>query len=333
MKVIVTGASGVLGTAVFDAFASTQTAAGDTDDRHTVIGLAHSRPGGERNLHKLNLLNSDAISTFFRDAKPNWVIHCAAERKPDVAEKDPEGTRKLNVDVPAHLATLAKELGFTLIFISTDYVFDGTSPPYAPSAQTNPVNLYGITKRDGELGVQGVQGARVAVLRVPVLYGPAPSNADSAVNILLDVVRDQSGKQYKMDHYQTRFPTNVLDIASFLVRLARKEPFLPPFLSSPFFFIYRESERPRDAPLPPVIHYSAEEPFTKYEICLIFARILGLPHAHIIPDAGPPPPGSTPRPQNTQLSLRETEGLGVDGGLMTGGFEEWWVEYLRNKTG
>lgn len=51
-------------------------------------------------------------------------------------------------------------------------------------------------------------------------YGPAPSNADTAVNILVDVVRDQSGKKYTMDHYQTRFPTNVLDIASFLVRLA-----------------------------------------------------------------------------------------------------------------
>jgi hypothetical protein len=51
-------------------------------------------------------------------------------------------------------------------------------------------------------------------------YGPAPSNADSAVNILVDIVRDQSGKKYTMDHYQTRFPTNVLDIASFLVRLA-----------------------------------------------------------------------------------------------------------------
>ena len=51
-------------------------------------------------------------------------------------------------------------------------------------------------------------------------YGPAPKNSDSAVNILLDVVADQSGKQYKMDHYATRFPTNVLDIADFLVRLS-----------------------------------------------------------------------------------------------------------------
>jgi S-adenosylmethionine synthetase len=51
-------------------------------------------------------------------------------------------------------------------------------------------------------------------------YGPTSSNAESAVNILIDVVRDQSGKKYTMDHYQTRFPTNVLDVASFLVRLA-----------------------------------------------------------------------------------------------------------------
>lgn len=50
-------------------------------------------------------------------------------------------------------------------------------------------------------------------------YGPAPKNSDSAINILLDVVQDQSGKKYKMDHYATRYPTNVLDIASFLVRL------------------------------------------------------------------------------------------------------------------
>ena len=55
---------------MFDAFASAHKAGDNTDD-HAVIGLAHSRPGGDRNLRKLNLLDSDAASTFFRDAKPN----------------------------------------------------------------------------------------------------------------------------------------------------------------------------------------------------------------------------------------------------------------------
>lgn len=62
---------------------------------------------------------------------------------------------------------------------------------------------------------------------IPTSYGPAPKNSDSAVNILLDVVQDQSGKTYKMDDYAQRYPTNVLDVASFLVRLSGKCPILP----------------------------------------------------------------------------------------------------------
>jgi S-adenosylmethionine synthetase len=53
--------------------------------------------------------------------------------------------------------------------ITTDYVFDGTSPPYVPSAQTNPLQFYGETKRDGEVAILGVEGAKAVVLRVPVL--------------------------------------------------------------------------------------------------------------------------------------------------------------------
>ncbi|TBU48036.1 NAD(P)-binding protein [Dichomitus squalens] len=296
-RVIVTGASGVLGSAVYAAFKS----AG-----HTVLGLAHSRPTDE--LKKLDLLDEDATESYFAEFKPDWVIHCAAERRPDVAEKDPEAARKINVSVPEHLANLSKKLKFKLVYISTDYVFDGTSPPYPPSARTNPLNLYGTTKRDGELAVLGVSGSQSIVLRVPVLYGPAPNNTDSAVNILLNVVADRSGKQYKMDHYATRFPTNVLDIADFLARLIN----VPPTRA-----------------IPPILHYSAAEPFTKYEMCLIFAKILGVPHGHIIPDAEPPKDG-TPRPQNTQLYVHETEDLMEGfGGLGWNPFEEWWTEYLK----
>lgn len=122
----------------------------------------------------------------------------------------------------------------------TDYVFDGTTPPYAPSAVTNPLQAYGKSKRDGEIVVLNASedGASVAVLRVPVLsvyfmiilagrfmhlryrYGPSDKNSDSAINILLDVVEDQSGKTYKMDHWAQRYPTNVIDIANFLVRFS-----------------------------------------------------------------------------------------------------------------
>ena len=122
-------------------------------------------------------------------------------------------------------------------------------------------------------------------------YGPAPCNADSAINLLLDVVLDQSGKTYKMDHFQTRYPTNVLDIASFLVRLAGASSPLCPSLRVAVSLTGAASAStglPRSKAIPPILHYTAPEPFTKYEICLVFAHILGVSHGHVVSETEPP---------------------------------------------
>jgi len=293
MKVVVSGASGVLGSAVYNAFKK----AG-----HDVVGLALSRASSS--LKRVDLLDKDALSDLVREQKPNWFIHCAAERRPDVAEKDPEKTRKLNVEVPRHLAELSVAHGFTLVYISTDYVFDGQNPPYEVDSQTNPLQFYGVTKRDGENAILNVIGVHPVVLRVPVLYGPAPKNSDTAINILVDVVQDQSGKTYKMDHFATRYPTNVLDIASFLFRLAAFAGHIPK-----------------------ILHYSAPDPYTKYEMCLVFSAILSLPHKHIIPDSQPPPPDvAVGRPRDCHLSVKAIEELGLE--VDSCDFEEWWRGYL-----
>ena len=127
-----------------------------------------------------------------------------------------------------------------------------------------------------------------------------------------------------MDHFATRYPTNIIDIANFLVRLSGI-----PHDYHPELFAQRIVALQK--PLPPILHYSAAEPYTKYEICLVFAKLLGLPHKHIIPQADPPADaGATKRPRNCQLDTRETEGL-VGGGLDLSLFEEWWTEYLQTK--
>lgn len=87
--------------------------------------------------------------------------------------------------------------------------------------------------------------------------------------------------------------------------------------------------------IPPILHYSAPEPYTKFEICLVFSRLLGIPITHITPDADEPTgAAAVSRPRDCQLYTRETEDLmQTTGGLGTTGFEEWWAEYLAlNKT-
>nr|XP_018263932.1 dTDP-4-dehydrorhamnose reductase [Kwoniella dejecticola CBS 10117]OBR86090.1 dTDP-4-dehydrorhamnose reductase [Kwoniella dejecticola CBS 10117] len=251
-------------------------------------------------------MDVEAVNGFFGTQAQ---IDGAAERRPDVAEADPEKAAKINADVPAHLAALANQRKFLLIYISTDYVFNGKKPPYEVGDQPDPLQMYGRQKLEGEKAVlaEREKGASVTVLRVPILYGSTEYNAESAVNILRDVVQDQSGKQYKMDAYQVRFPTNVEDVGRVLYDLSRE------YL---------------DKPLPPVLHYATPSPaLTKYDMTVIIAKHLNLPIEHVIQDTNKPGPDATPRPENTQLSTIALRDLGVDVGEKKS-FDEWWRDYI-----
>ena len=148
----------------------------------------------------------------------------AANRFPDKVDKDPEGTRALNIEATKTLAQLCAERSILLIYISTDYVFPGTQgdAPYEADAVPRPTNLYGQTKLDGEKVVldeysrAGLE-ARGVVLRVPVLYGEAETPAESAVNVLMESVwkaqNIEGGAKIKMDHWAIRYPTNTEDVA------------------------------------------------------------------------------------------------------------------------
>ncbi|CED83486.1 C-3 sterol dehydrogenase/3-beta-hydroxysteroid dehydrogenase and related dehydrogenases [Phaffia rhodozyma] len=300
MKVLITGASGLLGRATLKVFQS----APDVE----VKGLGFTRSTDQ--LLKLDLLDPEAVRALIDEFNPDVVVHSAAERRPDAAEENPAKARELNALVPAHLARLAGEKGFRLIYISTDYVFDGTSPPYKTSDAPNPLQFYGITKREGEVAVLENSKGQGIVLRVPILYGEAEYNSETAVNVLLDVVNDKSGKTYKMDTYQTRYPTNVHDVAVCLLRIARR---FPRSLTS--------SELP-----PSILHFSSKRPFTKYSMCTVMAQALGVEVSHIIPD-GTEPAAGVIRPKDTQLDLTCLEENGIEW-TEEQSFETWWTNYL-----
>ncbi|OCF41201.1 dTDP-4-dehydrorhamnose reductase [Kwoniella heveanensis CBS 569] len=298
-SVVVTGASGLLGRAVVDEFVSK----GDK-----VIRLANTRADRDPAYTKLDLMDQEAVNGFFQTHSDiDVVVHCAAERRPDVAEADPEKAARINAAVPAHLAALANQRKFLLIYISTDYVFNGQNPPYEVDAQPDPLQMYGRQKLEGEKAVLAEQekGANVVVLRVPILYGKVEYNGESAVNLLRDVVEDQSGKTYKMDAYQVRFPTNVEDVGRVLYDIAHL-----------------------NKSLPPILHYgSPGTRTTKYGMCETIANALNLPIEHIIKDTAKPAAG-TSRPENAQLSTKLLKEIGVDVGERKD-FDTWWKEYVK----
>ncbi|KAG8443993.1 hypothetical protein GDO86_009249 [Hymenochirus boettgeri] len=116
---------------------------------------------------------------------------------------------------------MATKAGAFLIYISSDYVFDGTSPPYREDSMPNPMNLYGKTKLEGERAVlKNHEGA--VVLRVPVLYGDIEKISESAVTILFEKVQF-SNKLANMDNWLQRFPTYVKDVASVCLQLTERK--------------------------------------------------------------------------------------------------------------
>lgn len=191
MKVLVTGASGLLGRAVLqrckeDGHEGENRRKGGCccqsspkgalqlmvffSATFAVKGLALTRASDD--LVKLDLTDSAAVEALLREYVPDVIIHTAAERRPDVVEKNPEASQAINVDVPAHLARFCAgiEPSPLLINISTDYVFDGSKPPYKVDDEPNPLNAYGVSKLQGERAVKehGKAGS-VTNLRVPVL--------------------------------------------------------------------------------------------------------------------------------------------------------------------
>ncbi len=278
-KVLITGASGLLGRAIFQSFTEST--------KWEVLGLAYSRAGEK--LRRVDLCDRQAVEKVLEEFQPDVVIHSAAERRPDVVEKQKEKTVALNVSATETLASLCSKRNTYLLYISTDYVFDGKNPPYAPNALTNPLNAYGISKRDGETVVLKYSG--LAVLRVPVLYGPVESLDESAVTILFKAVQDTS-KPAKMSDYEQRYPTHVANCAQVCVGLAEK---------------HLSSEGGISAGAPGTWHFSGKEPFTKYTMALAMADVFGLSGDHLTPVKGPS--GGAVRPFDCHLDSSSTEAI------------------------
>jgi dTDP-4-dehydrorhamnose reductase len=201
MKALIIGASGQIG-----GFLSAECAARG-------IEAAGAGVGGEP--LKLDLAAPATIGAAFGAVKPGLVFLCSAMTWVDGCEKDAVAARRVNTEGPAAVAGECRKLGARLVYLSTEYVFDGTAGPYSETDPVCPISVYGHTKLEGELAV--LAGADSLSARTTVVYSYAPGGMNFIMQL---VAAARAGKKMLVPKDQISNPTHAPDLARALLDLA-----------------------------------------------------------------------------------------------------------------
>ena len=166
----------------------------------------------------LNITDSEAVTAFVTSNKIEVILNCAAYTAVDKAEDELNLATEINYLAVENLALISKKYDIKLIHISTDYVFDGTSKkPYLETDVTNPQNKYGLTKLEGEKGLQKINPENAIIIRTSWLYSLQGNNF---VNTMLRLFK--SNKTVKVVSDQIGSPTNAEDLANFIFTIIPK---------------------------------------------------------------------------------------------------------------
>ncbi len=215
MKILLTGASGLLGNAYAEAAIRRN---------HSVTALYNSRKPIARGLFKC--LRNDAqdlgpITELTLEWWPDVIVNCAAISSPAQVDADPKLAEKINVNLPRHLSQLATHIGARFLHVSTDMVFDGQSEePYRSTDLPCPKTLYGQTKLMAEREVLEHNLEDPVVLRVPILMGNSPSGKRSAHEKLLAMI--DRGEVPEFYQEEVRQPCSANNAAEVLLELSER---------------------------------------------------------------------------------------------------------------
>ena len=202
MKVLVTGTKGQLGYDVVN----------ELEKRgHTAVAV---------DIEEMDITDAVSVERVITEAEVEAVIHCAAYTAVDAAEDNVEICRRVNAEGTENIAKVCKKLDLKMIYISTDYVFDGEGErPWEPDDERHPLNVYGQTKYEGELAV-GKYLEKYFIVRIAWVFGVNGKNFIKTMLKLsetheeLNVVDDQVGS-----------PTYTYDLAVLLVDMVESDKY------------------------------------------------------------------------------------------------------------
>ena len=196
MRIIVTGAKGQLGSEVMQ--------------RLSEIGA--EAIGAD--IDRLDITDEKAVDLFFKESHADGVIHCAAYTNVDLAESQKEICRKINADGTRNIAAACEKYGMKLLYLSTDYVFDGRgTEPFETDSPKAPCNFYGETKLEGETEAARLC-KRLFIVRISWVFG---ENGKNFVKTMLRLAAERSEISVVCD--QTGSPTYTKDLAVLLCEM------------------------------------------------------------------------------------------------------------------
>ncbi len=267
--IAVTGASGFLGRAV----------ARRLESAGRILRLGHTH--GEPEVERLDLREARAVREWAARARPEVVIHGAAYRDPDFCEANPEETERLNAGAVRNLCAALPPTA-RLVFISTDYVFNGQTPPYHEDDPVTPIQEYGRSKVRGEQAALARPGS--LVLRIPLLIGMAPDFTASGFIAQIITQHLQRPDAHECDGVLIRYPTWIDDVAEALA-----------------FLLEQRAEG--------IFHMSGADRLTRYDAVRAAAGVLGYSCAQVRPSTRVVPRAAA-RPPDSALATDKIRALG-----------------------
>jgi len=211
MRILMTGASGLLGSKLTQIM---------VERGYEVYSGYHEH----RPLHgtpiKFNVSIKNEVEKAFKISQPDVVIHAAALTNVDKCELEKELAWKINVNGTKNIAQLSKKYNSFLIYISTDYVFDGLKGLYSEEDEPNPINYYGLTKLKGEEEVQNTL-EDYCIARASVIYGSRP--ATGKINFVLWIIEKlRREEKIKIVTDQWNSPTLNTNLAEMLSEIIER---------------------------------------------------------------------------------------------------------------
>lgn len=223
MKVFVTGVAGQLGHDVMNELAARGYAGIGTDLAPVYSGVQDGSPVTAMPYVSLDITDADAVDKVLTEAAPDVIVHCAAWTAVDAAEDEDKQAKvkAINVDGTQNIANAAKKLDAKMVYISTDYVFDGQgTKPWEPDCKDYaPLNVYGESKLGGEQAVAGTLD-KYFIVRIAWVFG---LNGKNFIKTMLQVGKNHP--QVRVVNDQIGTPTYTLDLSRLLVDMIETEKY------------------------------------------------------------------------------------------------------------